>query len=254
MYRYAPLQMPTEWYSVSQLASLNLPGLPNDKRTLKRLIVREGWASRADRMEIRLVRPRAGRGGGLEYHVGLLPAEARLEIWRRSGFETNDDELGPSDTAAIWRWFYKRPPNAQERAKERLAILNEVLVLEANGCTRTAALAKIARDHGISTGKIWNLLALVRGWPRRDWLAALAPRSKGEGRKAQIDPRLLKTFVIESLQSDLPSLSKCYKTTKSAAKELGLALPTERTFHRRLEGGIDLIALRRDLQGVATSA
>lgn len=60
------------WLSAAEIAALALPGLPAFKRGVVRHAERVAWKDRAG-----LTRPRAGRGGGFEYSIDLLPAEAR---------------------------------------------------------------------------------------------------------------------------------------------------------------------------------
>ncbi len=54
-----------DWATAAELAGL--PGLPTSERGVKARAEREGWAARK----------RGGKGGGLEYGLGSLPAEAR---------------------------------------------------------------------------------------------------------------------------------------------------------------------------------
>lgn len=61
------------WLTSSEIAERGLPGLPNTDRGVRMLAEREDWA----RFSL-LCRQRAGRGGGLEYHVRLLPVAARV--------------------------------------------------------------------------------------------------------------------------------------------------------------------------------
>jgi transposase InsO family protein len=60
------------WLTPAEIADLALPGLPTTKRNVNLLAEREDWARFAG-----LSRPRAGRGGGVEYHVNMLPVAAR---------------------------------------------------------------------------------------------------------------------------------------------------------------------------------
>ncbi len=60
-----------DWLSTAELADLALPGLPATQRGWNEYAEREGWLSLSSK-----VRQRRARGGGLEYHVSLLPAEA----------------------------------------------------------------------------------------------------------------------------------------------------------------------------------
>ncbi len=63
------------WFTPAELADLALPGLPTTDRRIREMAAREGW----DRFTS-LVRPRQGRGGGVEYHVQLLPVAARAAL------------------------------------------------------------------------------------------------------------------------------------------------------------------------------
>ncbi|MFT3942073.1 transposase [Rhodopseudomonas sp.] len=55
------------YLSATEIAEMALPGLPTATRAVKRAAARDGWQSR----------PRKGKGGGVEYSVSSLPAEAR---------------------------------------------------------------------------------------------------------------------------------------------------------------------------------
>lgn len=59
-----------DWLTARELAELALPGLPGTERRIREKADREGWQSRK----------RAGRGGGLEYHVKGLPELARVAL------------------------------------------------------------------------------------------------------------------------------------------------------------------------------
>lgn len=61
------------WLTSSEIAELALPGLPTTRQNVVELAKREDWARFSA-----LCRQRAGRGGGLEYHVTLLPVAARI--------------------------------------------------------------------------------------------------------------------------------------------------------------------------------
>ncbi len=60
------------WLTPAEIAELALPGLPTTKRGVQIVAEREDWAR-----FVGMCRPRAGRGGGVEYHVNLLPVAAR---------------------------------------------------------------------------------------------------------------------------------------------------------------------------------
>ncbi len=63
------------WLTAREIAELKLDGFPKTKRGVNEMAAREGWA------ETRFARRREGRkgGGGLEYHVELLPLPQRAQ-------------------------------------------------------------------------------------------------------------------------------------------------------------------------------
>lgn len=58
------------WFSAEELAALALPGFPATRYGVTQYAEREGWALIPDKARLR-----AGRGGGYEYHIDLLPPE-----------------------------------------------------------------------------------------------------------------------------------------------------------------------------------
>lgn len=66
------------WLTAQEIAELRLSGLPKTKRRVNALADRHDWSEDPERC-----RERAGRGGGLEYHVSLLPLPARIDLYRR---------------------------------------------------------------------------------------------------------------------------------------------------------------------------
>jgi putative transposase len=88
------------WVSAQQIAEAaqdgRMPGLPTSKRGVNALADREGWAD-AGRARVR-----SGRegGGGLEYHIDVLPAPARA-AWLASHLSIDDRDMRPvvHDTA-----------------------------------------------------------------------------------------------------------------------------------------------------------
>jgi len=67
-----------DWLTARELAAEALPDLPASEYGMKLYAAREGWNDC-----IPWCRERKGRGGGLEYHVNLLPTLAKLEYSRR---------------------------------------------------------------------------------------------------------------------------------------------------------------------------
>jgi len=67
-----------EWLTCREFAAEALPDLPTTESAMIRYAARHRWAD-----SMAYARNRAGRGGGIEFHVALLPTTARLEYERR---------------------------------------------------------------------------------------------------------------------------------------------------------------------------
>ncbi len=70
------------WFTLAELAALDLPGIPNTRRGLAMQADREEWNHEA--AEGRLWRPRQGRGGGIEYWIGVLPSFTQAKLLARA--------------------------------------------------------------------------------------------------------------------------------------------------------------------------
>lgn len=68
-----------EFYSAAELAAMRLPGVAHNKRSINAYAERHQWHLRGDGK----MRRRVGVGGGFEYHVSLLPSEAREALFER---------------------------------------------------------------------------------------------------------------------------------------------------------------------------
>ncbi|MFA6219617.1 MAG: transposase domain-containing protein [Erythrobacter sp.] len=222
------------WFTASELEDLGLPGLPGDKRSINRRAQAERWATRIGPDSRLLVRKRAGRGGGVEFHASLLPGEARIELARRGIIRTRPQEASSGrDTA--WAWFDKQRGKVKAEAECRLDIVNAIELLCAGGASRTAAVAAASYDSGVGRSTLWTWLRAVEGIPRADWLVALAPRRQGGGAEAEIHPDLWIAFVSDYLRASAPTLTSCYYRVARMAEQRGLLMASERTFRRRIE-------------------
>ena len=237
-----------EWFTAAELAALSLAGLPGDKRSINRRAQEERWSVRQGAAGELLVRKRAGRGGGVEFHVSLLPPESRLELARRgvSVAERPHPEL-VDPNAAAWRWYEAQSDKVHAEAQHRCAVIAEIALLEESGLTRTAAIADVAARRTIGKATLWSWLRLVEGVAAQHHLPALAPRRKGGGAEAEIDPLVWATFKSDFLRLSAPTLTSCYVRVCAIAAEKGLSVPSERTMRRRLESEIDprIVTLRR---------
>lgn len=105
------------WLSAAEIAALALPGLPARRESIIRFADRNGWNARTD-----LARNRAGRGGGMEYHFHILPAEARAAYVARN-VEMIDIPASIAREAAQEKQAVQLGGPATEARDARLALL-----------------------------------------------------------------------------------------------------------------------------------
>jgi len=222
------------WFTASELEALCLPGLPGDKRSINRRAQAERWASRHGADGTLLTRARAGRGGGVEYHARLLPAEAQLELARR-GYACCQPEAPKSDSDQLWAWFDRQKASVKAEAQRRLAIINAIHTHCATGVKITAAVPIAAAEHGIGTSTIFGWLKQVRGVERSDWLPTLADNRKGGGRKVEVDAEIWEHLKSNWLRPEEPPFAACLLRAQEMAAARGLTLPSSRTLLRRLQ-------------------
>lgn len=227
-----------EWFTAAELAELALPGLPADKRSLNRRARDERWLLRSGSDGQALARPRAGRGGGTEFHHCLLPGAARLELAKRGLTVTRPEPAKPANSGG-WRWYEGQSAKTKAEAVRRNGAVREIGLLETSGLTRTAAVAEVSRRHGTGSSTLWSWLRLIEGVGAADFLPALAPRYSGGGAEAEIDPALWNIFKSDYLRASAPTLAICFAKCAGIAAERGLSLPSEKTFSRKLAREVD---------------
>ncbi len=251
------------WFSAADLAHLALPGLPRTKRKLNDLATAKGWALQVDRSGQALARPRAGRGGGLEFHVSLLPPIAQNELVRRGIVAQQADPRSAADPTAVsgtkppadqmWSWFDRQPDTVKAEAQRRQRALETVEALERSGQTRTAAIAAVAAAEAVSKATIWSWISLVAGVRSIDRLPRLAPHRNGGGAEAEIHNEAWLMFKSDYLRPERPTFSSCWHRVRAWAEPRGIAIPHVKTFQRRLEREVDgrvIIARRQGVEAL----
>ncbi|MEP9402062.1 transposase domain-containing protein [Sphingomonas silueang] len=237
-----------EWYTAAELADMKLPGLSSAKRKINDRAAADGWACATDKLGMPLARRRAGRGGGYEYHVSLLPSAARADLARRGvAVEAAANDAAP--IAAGWDWLARQSDAVRGEASRRLAVLEQVDVLEASGMSRSSAVAAVAHSEGCSAQTIWNWLKLIRGVAAADRLPALAPRRAGGGKETDVDPDIWQALLSDYLRLSKPSWSTCIERTAiPLALAKGVLLPHARTLWRKFEKEVppQVVKLRRE--------
>lgn len=240
------------WFTAAELAELKLPGLPRSKRNINERAVVEGWALRVDGAGAPLARPRAGRGGGLEYHLSIVPTAARAAIAGMgvaAGAVVRTDPPTVCDSAAMWRQLEAAGAKARAEAERRLTAITLVEALEEAGLTRSAAVASAGGQLSIGGSTLWSWISLIDGVAAADRLAYLAPRRRGGGAETAVDEGAWQFLLSDYLRPEAPTFSSCfYRCQRDYADPRGLSLPVERTLRRKLEREVDqrLVIARRE--------
>lgn len=239
------------WFTAAELAELALPGLSKAKRKINERAQEERWALRTDSAGMPLARPRQGRGGGLEYHLDLLPAAARLELVKRgltpAAAPANDIIQLPQ--ARGWEWYESQSAATKAEAERRAGAVARIERFEASNLTRSAAVAMTSAELGIASSTLWSWLSLVEGIERADRLPHLAPRRSGGGAEAEVDGEAWQLLLSDYLRPEKPTFASCYhRLVEGYARPRGLTLPHRKTLQRKLEREIDgrLIIARRE--------
>ncbi|MFT4098463.1 MAG: DDE-type integrase/transposase/recombinase [Rhodoblastus sp.] len=160
-----------DWLSTAEFAALALPGLPATQRGWNEFAEREGWLSQTN-----LVRQRKARGGGLEYHISLLPQAALALYTART---VGAVALGHEDAARA----------AAEPAAEQLTMpaietrdAKLALIAAADRFARDAALTRNTADRLFSVQ--YNRSAIeMEPWIRQA-VRELSPRTLARWRAA----------------------------------------------------------------------
>lgn len=173
-------------YAASELASMNLPGLPGTEQGVKLRAKAIGWASRK----------RAARGGGLEYDLDSLPVETQAEIRRRAtaSLIAAPAPVKPASIVLREQQLQLVDTDAQRlRADARKGILSAL--------DRIMVQCRVSREAAMNA-----LLTQARMGTLDDHLAAMLRASKDErGRKGDEFPsiRTLKRYLGLAKQGSL---------------------------------------------------
>ncbi|MBN9471702.1 MAG: transposase [Bosea sp.] len=168
------------WLTSSEIADLALPGIPETDRGIRMLAEREDWTRFSA-----LCRQRSGRGGGLEYHVNLLPVVARVAYFGAAA---------PAPTAGAALQAAPEPsPGTTSKAIQqldaRLAVLAAMeAFIRASEMKQTVAISCFVDLYNL--GKIDVPGWVARILPRlamRTVLSWLSDSRKGETQRLAVD-------------------------------------------------------------------
>lgn len=250
---------PREWFTAAELAALRLPGLPASKRGLQLLIDREAWASARSETGTPLRRTRKGRGGGVEYHLSLLPESAKARLMaapdrvegRLRAADAGEPIASVKDLGreSVWMRYERLPQSLKDEASRRLAVVARVELLQRSGMRRgkaaeevAAGAAREARAAGqpapYSLSTLYGWLARIDGVGSCDRLAYLAPDYNGRTTLAACDRQALDAYISLYLREDLPTHARCHRDLERLATAEGWTLPSAKTLRRRLDAEV----------------
>ncbi len=220
-----------KWFTTKELAEFGLCGLPSKQNRIAELAKSQKWDSAIAKNGEPLARKRAGRGGGFEYHIDLLPNAARDDLRTRLGASKKPER--PQNTND-WAWFDAQNQSVKDEAFRRLNAINEINDYRRQ-VTLTRAIELVSVSTKVSSQTLWNWWSLIEGISAKDHLVALAPRRIGGGKKAEIDPEIWQFFKSDYLRPSAATYAGCYGRLKDFAKVKGLELPHLKTLVRRFE-------------------
>lgn len=146
------------WLTAAEIAALGLPGLPTSKRNINEMAEREGWSQRRG-----LSRARTGSGGGIEYHLDLLPPQVRKAYVARFAGQAVPVEVAAAAEAEAGA--VRLRDDAAEARDARLALLAAADSIKSDArLPRGHADAIFVRDY--VSGRI----------SVPDWVRASAPK------------------------------------------------------------------------------
>lgn len=162
-----------EWLTAQEIAELRLARMPTTKFGVQKYAGRNSWSE-----DLTRCRQRAGRGGGMEYHVSLLPLPARVDLHRRELTVEGIDDAA-ARVAAAEPGAASLSARAAEQRDARLAILATADKLRgsAPGLSVSASDSAFARLY--NAGKVE-----VPGWVRSA-VPQISPRSLARWRAAR---------------------------------------------------------------------
>ncbi|KPH80551.1 Mu transposase C-terminal domain-containing protein [Bosea vaviloviae] len=236
------------WLTSSELADLALPGLPTTRKNVVAMAERENWARFTG-----LCRPRAGRGGGVEYHINLLPIAARVAY---RGVEAPQSDAAEAIQAA------PEPAAGESRAATlqldaRLAVLGALKgFIRTSGLKQTVAVATFVDLYNLGRVEIPAWAAAVVGrlsnrtllrWmsAAREGETARLAVDKGAGRRGQgvLDAAFdgeIKHFALAVHSfNDLYTARQIHEAVEAKfgaqLAAAGLKLPGQRAFEQRFK-------------------
>ena len=222
-----------EWFSAAELAAMKLPDMPTDEKAVRSMAEKHNWADAA--RENVWWRWRGKRGGGAEYHYGVLPIAAQFKITTTFNVAVKPKE-DPEQARReeLHAWFERLPATKRDKARMRF---DAVLALEdmiRNGKSIMTAQEFISHEIGVSFNTLGRWRATCAGQWQGDWLPLLAPHHPGRPGKTEITEAAWQHFLADYLRLERPTLSACWQRVADIANAEGWTWPTMSTVARRV--------------------
>ncbi|ELY1986554.1 Mu transposase C-terminal domain-containing protein [Vibrio harveyi] len=227
-----------EWFSSSEL--IGLPTLPKTVQGINYKAKIESWESR----------PRAGHGGGKEYHISSFSPAVQAALYCRQGKVQVGEtvlELPKKNESsltycreALWSNWEKTNETARNKATQALKTVNAVEALIQNGVARMDAYKSVSELYGVALSTLRRNCSKVKGIEQCDWAPTLLPKhfeaaqAQKSERFAFITPEAWEFFKTDYLRLSKPSMSVCYLRLTRAASEHGWVIPSEKSLRRRM--------------------
>lgn len=226
-----------EWFSAAEIAALALPMTPASKPAVLDMARRNGWQRPEWKGE--RWRDRQGRGGGVEFHITVLPhvAQIKLTLALTDIEEASERDAGKRELtrAEMWAWFEGLPEHKKTEAKRRLEALDAIRTLVQTGIKKVFAAQLVAAQFKVALTTLYGWEKLTHGQDRHDWLPYLAPRHAGRSESVECSPEAWDYLKSDWLRLSQPTFQSCHGRLVRVAREKGWTIPSARTLQRRLE-------------------
>jgi len=233
-----------EWFSAAELAAAGLPGVPTSKPGVLKMVRRDGWMGASDDVRGPLARKRKGRGGGVEFHVSLLPQTAQARL-----LAAGAEQPERLDRESMWLRWERLPEGLKAEARDRLEVIERVEQLQRHGLNKTKAIEEVVssaarearaagREAPLKVATIYTWFARIDGVSQHDRAAYLAPDYSGRSTTADCSAEAWEQYKGDFLRQAKPPHAACYRRLQRIAAENGWTIPSQKTLQRRLDAEI----------------
>lgn len=188
----------------------------------------------------------AVRGGQRRlYALSDLPHDVRAALLLRHAPRPDPAQrkrVSDADIQSAWTRYEQLPARCRTEAERRQSVLHQVETLVHAGMTQERAVAAV-RQHLVASAAdvpdratILAWRKLVRAVRRDSWLPFLAPKWGVAHRAAiEIPDEAWALYKADYLRPEQPAHIRCYRRLQEIAAARGWALPSLRTFMRRID-------------------